>query len=129
MEQKIQSRILIIIWVVLFISCTNRYKGDSDYSGYIGSWEIEIQELPNIERLSFTMNLSEKDSSIIGEIVEEGGDTVDITKIIIEDGFLNTRYNWSGHDVGFKVRISEKNKNLLEGSFMRFFDVTGKRNS
>ncbi len=47
----------------------------------------------------------------------------------MERTYLNTRYNWSEYDVGFKVKISEKNKKLLEGSFMRFFDVTGKRKS
>ncbi|MCW3804511.1 hypothetical protein [Plebeiibacterium marinum] len=123
-------KISILLFTVLFVGCSlGPSHGEGIDSKYIGEWQMEIKKLPQVGNVNFIMNITEKDSVFKGYFVELNGDTVDFTKIIIDEGYLSTRYNWKGHDVGFKVKVNDQDDQLLEGTFMRFFDMEGKKKS
>ncbi len=129
MKLKRLINLSLLLFAFLFIKCSNHSSNNSIDSKYVGIWQMKIKKLPKVGDVNFTMKISEKDSVFSGFFVEEDGDTVDFSNIQIEDGYLNTKYNWSGHDVGFKVKVNENDRNIVEGTFMRFFDVEGKRES
>ncbi len=121
-------KISILLFTVLFVGCSRGpSQGEGMDSKYIGEWQMEIKKLPQVGNVNFIMNITEKDSVFTGYFVEQTGDTIDFTKIIIDEGYLTTRYNWKGHDVGFKVKVDDVNKEQLKGTFMRFFDIEGKK--
>ncbi len=125
MKFKVLTGIVILGSLFLLISCNNAFQKNSIHSEYVGSWEMEIKELPKVGDVHFIMNLQEKDFSLSGIIIEEDGDTVRLNKIIIEDEYLNIKYNWADNDVGFKIK--KVDKDIIEGSFMRLYDVFGKK--
>ncbi len=127
MHKKVIGVKLLFFCFCILIGCTTKNANKGIDNDYLGHWEIRIKEMPKVGDVSFDMNIMGNDSAYYGYFVELNGDTVFFNKVELEDECLNTEYEWGGHEVGFKVKLHENNKNILEGSFMRFFDIEGKR--
>ncbi|MCW3807343.1 hypothetical protein [Plebeiibacterium marinum] len=124
---KFLSTLILLVSFYMVIGCTGNKTTREINSNYVGVWNIRIKEMPKVGDVSFEMSILKNDSVYSGYFVELNGDTVFFNKIELDDEYLNTKYEWGGHNVGFRVKLKENNINELEGSFMRFFDIEGMR--
>ncbi len=127
MNSKIIGGKILLFCFCILLGCSGNKTNRKINNDYVGQWEMKIKDMPKVGDVSFEMNIMQYDSVYYGYFVELNGDTVLFKKVELDDDCLHTRYDWGGHDVGFKVELQENNKNMLKGSFMRFFDVEGTR--
>jgi len=118
---------IITLSLVFLAACSNKKAIPEEIEKFAGVWDMEILELPKVGDKAMTTYLNPKDSVMTGYFIEDNGGRTDFSEITIDGDKMKVKYNWGGHDVSFKVELSETSRDSLEGRMLGFFKVKGVR--